>query len=74
MCGLVCGCAAGLSSVTPCVEFQVENGAVVCRGAGFEVPLIIRKGDGGFTYGSTDLAALSHRIKEDKVGSRFLFR
>ena len=41
---------------------EVSNGALVLRVAGQEVPLMVRKSDGGFGYDSTDLAALHHRL------------
>lgn len=30
-------------------------------------PLIVQKSDGGYTYGTTDLAALRHRIKDERA-------
>ena len=32
-----------------------------------EVPLTIVKSDGGYTYGTSDMAALYHRIEEEKA-------
>ena len=34
---------------------------------GHEVPLTIEKSDGGFTYDTSDLAALKQRLFEEKV-------
>jgi arginyl-tRNA synthetase len=39
-----------------------SHGAVVVQVSGFESPLIIRKSDGGYLYGTTDLAAIRYRI------------
>ena len=36
---------------------------------GHEVPLTIEKSDGGFTYDTSDLAALKQRLFEEKVGA-----
>ena len=35
-------------------------------------PLIVRKADGGFLYASTDLAAIKHRVNEEKA-TRLLY-
>jgi arginyl-tRNA synthetase len=40
-----------------------SEGAIVVPVPGYEAPLIIRKSDGGFLYGTTDLAAIRYRIK-----------
>ena len=51
-------------------ELEADGVAVVDDGAlcvfvdGYEAPLIIRKSDGGFTYGTTDLAAIRYRVRE----------
>lgn len=34
---------------------------------GFSVPLTITKSDGGYTYDTSDLAALRHRLCEEKA-------
>ena len=39
-----------------------SEGAVVIQVPGFEAPLIIEKGMGGYLYGTTDLAAIRYRI------------
>ena len=41
-----------------------SDGAIVVFVEGFEAPLIIRKRDGGFGYGTTDLAAVRYRTRE----------
>lgn len=41
---------------------EVSQGAVVCPVEGEPVPLLIRKGDGSFLYGTTDLATVEHRV------------
>jgi arginyl-tRNA synthetase len=43
---------------------EESEGALIMRIAGQEVPLMVRKKDGGFGYDSTDLAAVRYRIKE----------
>lgn len=32
---------------------------------GIEVPLMVQKSDGGYGYGTTDMAAIRHRIQEE---------
>jgi arginyl-tRNA synthetase len=39
-----------------------SEGATVIPVPGFEAPLIIEKGSGGFLYGTTDLAAIRYRV------------
>ena len=34
---------------------------------GFSIPLIVRKSDGGFGYASTDMAAVRHRVGQEKA-------
>ena len=58
----------------PIVNTLKEQGmAVMSEGAtcifldGFETPMIIQKTDGGFTYHTTDLAAMKHRTEEEKA-------
>ena len=52
------------------VDLKKAGIAVASQGAtavfveGFETPLIIEKGDGGFLYGTTDLAAIRFRVTE----------
>lgn len=41
-----------------------SRGAVICSIAGEPAPLLIRKADGSFLYGTTDLATIEHRVKE----------
>jgi arginyl-tRNA synthetase len=40
-----------------------SEGAIVVFVPGFENPLIIQKGDGGYLYGTTDLAGVRYRIQ-----------
>jgi arginyl-tRNA synthetase len=42
----------------------VDDGALCVFVDGFDAPLIIRKSDGGYTYGATDLAAVRYRVTE----------
>jgi arginyl-tRNA synthetase len=57
---------------------QVSDGAECVFPAGFTnrdgdpLPLIVRKSDGGFGYGVTDLAAIRHRLRDLK-GTRLLY-
>ena len=41
-----------------------SEGAVVIFTEGFESPLIVEKSNGGYLYGTTDLAAIRHRVAE----------
>uniref|UniRef100_A0A8D2MMX5 Arginine--tRNA ligase, cytoplasmic n=1 Tax=Zonotrichia albicollis TaxID=44394 RepID=A0A8D2MMX5_ZONAL len=45
---------------------QVDDGRKVVFVPGFSVPLTIMKSDGGYTYDTSDLAALKHRLCEEK--------
>jgi arginyl-tRNA synthetase len=44
----------------------VDNGAKLMFIEGIDAPLIVRKGDGGFGYDATDLAALRYRVADCK--------
>ena len=46
---------------------QVSDGATVVFVPQFEAPLIIQKSDGGYGYGTTDLAAVRYRLNELKA-------
>ena len=43
---------------------EESQGAIVSFSAGYKAPLMIRKSDGGFGYGTTDLAAVEYRAKD----------
>ncbi|MCC6428571.1 MAG: arginine--tRNA ligase [Phycisphaerales bacterium] len=43
---------------------EVDQGAVVVRVPGLEVPCLIRKSDGGFLYATTDMAAIRRRVQK----------
>ena len=43
---------------------EVSDGATVIFAGGEKTPLMVRKSDGGFGYGTTDLAALAFRAAE----------
>lgn len=45
---------------------RVEEGRKVVFAEGFDVPLTVQKSDGAFTYDTSDLAALRHRVQEEK--------
>jgi len=44
-----------------------DDGALCVFSEGRETPLIVRKSDGGFNYGSTDLSAVWQRVFEEKA-------
>ncbi len=50
----------------------VDDGALCIFVEGFEAPLIVRKSDGGFGYGATDMAAVRYRVR-DLGGTRLLY-
>ncbi len=50
----------------------VDAGALCIFVEGFEAPLIIRKSDGGFTYGMFDVAAIRYRLQQ-LGGTRLLY-
>lgn len=45
----------------------VSEGALVSFAGGYKAPLMIRKTDGGFGYGTTDLAAVEFRTRCDRI-------
>ena len=45
---------------------RVEEGRTIVFADGISVPLTIQKANGAFTYDTTDLAALKHRVQEEK--------
>jgi len=51
---------------------RVDDGALCVFLAGIDVPLIVRKKDGGYGYATTDLAAIRHRV-EKLGGTRLLY-
>jgi len=60
--------------LSPLVEELKSQGVVVeSEGAnvifveGQRIPLMIQKSDGGFGYGATDMAAIRHRLTEEKA-------
>ncbi|MDP1793641.1 MAG: arginine--tRNA ligase [Acidimicrobiales bacterium] len=50
----------------------IDSGALCIFVDGYEAPLIIRKSDGGFGYGATDMAAIRYRLRELKA-TRILY-
>ena len=46
---------------------EESDGALVSFAGGFKSPLMIRKSDGGFGYGTTDLAACEFRGRCDRI-------
>lgn len=58
--------------ITECFQYflgfvQVDDGRKIVFVPGFPVPLTIMKSDGGYTYDTSDLAALKHRLCEEKA-------
>jgi arginyl-tRNA synthetase len=41
-----------------------EQGMLIIKLDHFDIPLIVRKSDGGYGYDSTDMAALSYRLRD----------
>lgn len=46
---------------------EEDDGRKVMFGEGTDVPLTVVKSDGGFTYDTSDMACLKHRIDEEKA-------
>ena len=46
---------------------EESDGAVVVRNEGLPGPFLIRKSDGAFLYGTTDLATVKHHVEELKA-------
>jgi arginyl-tRNA synthetase len=46
---------------------EISEGATCVFVEGQQIPLIVQKTDGGFGYASTDMAAIKHRINEEKA-------
>lgn len=45
----------------------LEEGRKICWPPGMSVPMTVVKSDGGFTYDTSDMAALRHRLVEEKA-------
>ena len=43
---------------------QDDQGMKIIMLPGFDIPLIIRKSDGGYGYDSTDMAAVLYRLEK----------
>lgn len=48
-------------------QIAISEGAKCLFLEGFDVPLMVQKSDGGFSYDATDLAALRYRVDRDGV-------
>lgn len=48
-------------------KLQEDDGRKVMFAPGFPVPLTIVKSDGGYTYGTSDMAAIRQRIVDEKA-------
>lgn len=44
-----------------------SDGAVVVFNKGIKQPLMVQKSDGGYGYGTTDMAAITHRVQIEKA-------
>jgi len=44
-----------------------SDGAKVIHNKGISFPLMIQKSDGGYGYGTTDMAAITHRVQTEKA-------
>lgn len=42
---------------------EPSQGAIICPVEGAPAPLLVRKADGAFLYGTTDIATVEHRLK-----------
>ncbi|MEQ9096316.1 MAG: arginine--tRNA ligase [Phycisphaerales bacterium] len=51
---------------------EEDGGALVIRGEGKDPPALVRKGDGGFLYATTDVAAIRRRV-QDLGASRVIY-
>jgi hypothetical protein len=49
----------------------VEEGRKICWPPGMTVPMTLVKSDGGFTYDTSDMAALRHRLVEERADAIF---
>lgn len=46
---------------------EESEGATCVFVDGQTIPLIVQKSDGGFGYASTDMAAIKHRVYDEKA-------
>jgi arginyl-tRNA synthetase len=46
---------------------ELDEGRKICWPPGISVPMTLVKSDGGFTYDTSDMAALRHRLREEKA-------
>eukprot|EP00768_Dysnectes_brevis_P001006 gnl/Dysnectes_brevis/123_a146_5008.p1 GENE.gnl/Dysnectes_brevis/123_a146_5008~~gnl/Dysnectes_brevis/123_a146_5008.p1 ORF type:complete len:604 (+),score=265.90 gnl/Dysnectes_brevis/123_a146_5008:41-1852(+) len=54
-----------VEDMTALGRIEESDGALICRVPGIKFPLIVRKSDGGYTYDTTDLAAVRYRAGMD---------
>ncbi len=45
----------------------ISGGAKCVFHEGFAIPLMVQKSDGGYNYDTTDMAAILHRVREEKA-------
>ena len=50
---------------------EEDEGRRICWPPGMSVPLTIVKSDGGFTYDTSDMAALRHRLRDEHADMIF---
>lgn len=48
---------------------ELDEGRKICWPPGMSVPLTIVKSDGGFTYDTSDMTALKHRLSNERADS-----
>ena len=57
------------SSQLTSLNMVVQDGGAKCIFVpNYRIPLMVQKSDGGFGYDSTDMAAISYRLRELKAG------
>jgi len=50
---------------------EEDQGRKICWPPGMSVPLTVVKSDGGFTYDTSDMAAVRHRLKDERADMIF---
>ncbi len=55
--------ASLVDELLACGIAEPSRGAIICNIEGEPAPLLIRKADGSYLYGTTDIATVEHRVK-----------
>jgi len=50
---------------------EMDEGRKICWPPGMTVPLTVVKSDGGFTYDTSDMAAVRHRLRDEHADMIF---